>query len=333
MSSNNVMFSVRRYFEQRHLNASTEWVDACVNWVKSQNPSASTSKIIQDSFQQWLLTDIRGDGVQNQETARNQLSIVKSDQLKVSLPAGHYTVQVNSAHDIGSSAYSQLQKINKVRDENSRVSADETESSRQYTAAWQPKANRMLKFTLTNGFETVSAVEHQSLTSIISIPVQPGLKLTLSGPIVVRRGILFLEPSNVKVLGGHVEEMDEEFSSRACLKDSLENRGRNRSTLPAQTFVPKGIPIKFKDGRAPLSKPSKRPLGNKSNLVSHPKKEESEVFDDDEDDLFASMDMPETQQQRDNDENVFDDGEDDLFTQIQYNTPKASSSALKRRRN
>ena len=65
-------------------------------------------------------------------------------QLKTILPSGAYTVQVLSATDVGHPAYDQLQKLNKIKDENSRVDADQ-DSQRPYTAAWEPKPKRVLR--------------------------------------------------------------------------------------------------------------------------------------------------------------------------------------------
>ena len=66
-------------------------------------------------------------------------------ELKVVLPKGFYTVMVLTGHEVGSaSAYAQMNLLNRVRDENTRVSADE-DSQRPYTAAWEPKPNQMRK--------------------------------------------------------------------------------------------------------------------------------------------------------------------------------------------
>ena len=70
-------------------------------------------------------------------------------QLKMTLPAGADTVQVLTATDVGHPAYDQLQKANKVKDDNSRVDAEQ-DSQRPYTAAWEPKAKRVLRYWMSH---------------------------------------------------------------------------------------------------------------------------------------------------------------------------------------
>lgn len=52
-------------------------------------------------------------------------------ELKCEMKSGFYAMQVLTAHDIGIAAYAQLQKMNKVKDENSRVTAED-DVSRKY---------------------------------------------------------------------------------------------------------------------------------------------------------------------------------------------------------
>lgn len=56
---------VLRYFSQQHLNVSSEWVKACVQFIQSQTNPNSAQAMIQACRDQWLATDIRENGVQD----------------------------------------------------------------------------------------------------------------------------------------------------------------------------------------------------------------------------------------------------------------------------
>ena len=92
---------------------------------------------------------------------------------------------------------------------------------------------------LTNGTQTVSALEHEPISNLPD-PIRPGLKLTLHGELVVRRGLILLTPKNVKVIGGLCEELDSELGVRARLESVL--RGENlpddvSNDLPTQVII------------------------------------------------------------------------------------------------
>lgn len=101
------LFSVRRYFEKRHLNVTDEWINSCFDWCKNSQGLRETSKIIKACFDQWLITDLRVEGVQ-----RCQRLIQDPRALKSQVPAGFYPIQVSYAVDIGTSCQTQLQRVN-----------------------------------------------------------------------------------------------------------------------------------------------------------------------------------------------------------------------------
>ena len=137
--------SVIDHFSRRCFNASPEWLLACIEFCQSQGQQFQSSSrgLIQAAEEQWLATDLRTEGVQDHARQRFPIEEMRT-QLKMVLPTGVWSCQILSSHDVGSAGYGQLQKLNNVQDENSRVSAEEN-SQRPYTAAWEPKPNRMLK--------------------------------------------------------------------------------------------------------------------------------------------------------------------------------------------
>merc|ERR1719474_475214 len=62
-------------------------------------------------------------------------------------------------------------------------------------------------------------MEHQ-IIKVIPDVIEPGTKIQIFGPVPVRRGILMLSPNNVRMLGGAVDEIKEQF----CLKTILEQK-------------------------------------------------------------------------------------------------------------
>lgn len=152
-------------------------------------------------------------------------------------------------------------------------------------------------------------------------PVSPGLKVTIGGPLVIRRGQIMLKKKNIlKVHGGFVKELAKEFGSKNILESRLrleENGIRNQYStcdLPTQNYVPQNRPIEYKNNIKPEFKPKVKPLqtSNFCNVATTSSQNDS-LFNDDNDDLFANISMP---------ENPLDDDCDDLFLQVEMPTKK-----------
>ncbi len=281
-------------------------------------------------------------------------------------------------------AYGQLQKLRQVKDENSLVAAfsgeDDPPSSaqpRQFMAAWEPKGQRMLRMVLTNGRQSVEALEDRPVPQLPdAVSARPGLKLTLFGPLTVRRGLVLLGPGSVRVHGGGVEELERSWPAGNTLAARLGKMAPDPSLMevhgvaehPTQTFVPKGIPTKYRTSAPPSNHPSfssssrRRPFAaanapaavpaaaaasaSRVPRVSLASPGMSSVFDDSEDNLFASISLPgecgggdggrgaagDRQQDL---ENVFDDDADDLLSSIDMPSPgrgRGGGNNVKRRR-
>ena len=103
--------------------------------------------------------------------------------------------------NIGQSAYSQHLKITKGQETNTDVSAD-----KKIPAKWEPKGKRMLQLHLTDGTQSIQAVE-DILVPELNLDLIPGTKMLVKGPLECRRGILMLKPANVELLGGEVSDL------------------------------------------------------------------------------------------------------------------------------
>jgi len=90
----------------------------------------------------------------------------------------------------------------------------------QFQQSWEPRAQRMMLLTLTDGQQTVEAMEHQTVKVIPDV-IEPGTKIQIFGPVPVRRGILMLSSNNVRMLGGAVDEIKEQFSLKTILEQKI----------------------------------------------------------------------------------------------------------------
>ena len=113
-----------------------------------------------------------------------------------------------------------MQKLTKVENENSEVTAERTQFTQVQNQSNTPQ--RMLKLELNDGFSTVTALEHEYCgNKLKEATLRPGTKLRLIGPLYIRRGVILLCQRNVEVLGGYVEEMEDEAGLESKLKSAL----------------------------------------------------------------------------------------------------------------
>ncbi|RXG68667.1 RecQ-mediated genome instability protein 1 [Armadillidium vulgare] len=253
---------IENYLKQNSINVPLEWIDACINFIKSEHGSSSVQnfKWLQDKVhEQWLHADLTelGTCCLPFNLGREKLKIIN----------GTYTLQINHIKDIGLPAYSQLQKLRKDDVENTNVSAeknftqclyplpfkpqfsklykhdDEDDGYLSYTrlslfkAAWEPKPSRMLLLQLTDGTTVVQGMEYKPINSL-SLAMKPGVKILLKGSIETRRGILLLTSSNVTVLGGEVESLFLTNAPENIMRRTLRLEESDSPIPVPETFVP-----------------------------------------------------------------------------------------------
>ncbi|XP_076010102.1 recQ-mediated genome instability protein 1 isoform X2 [Genypterus blacodes] len=182
-----------------HVQVPFAWLEACVNWLLEDAGGAghlSQQQINQQVLDQWLLTDLRDldhpvlpDGIS--QAQKTELS-------------GTFCVQVDSLLDISQPAYGQLQRWRGTDCGNDGVSAVTQETQKP----WEIKTTRMLLLQVTDGVQSLEAMEYQPIAAL-STALRPGTKLLLQGKMVCRLGVLLLGPANVKILGGEVEDLAE----------------------------------------------------------------------------------------------------------------------------
>ncbi|XP_030592862.1 recQ-mediated genome instability protein 1 [Archocentrus centrarchus] len=173
------------------------WLEACVEWLQGEAGGAahlSQQQINQQALDQWLLTDLRDLDF---PVLPEGLAQAQKTEL-----CGTFCVQVDSLLDISQPVYGQLQKWRGTDCANDEVSAVTQATQR----SWEAKPTRMLLLQVTDGVQSLEAMEYQPIP-VLSAALRPGAKLQLHGKIVCRLGVLLLGPSNIKILGGEVEDL------------------------------------------------------------------------------------------------------------------------------
>ncbi|XP_038857361.1 recQ-mediated genome instability protein 1 [Salvelinus namaycush] len=206
------------------------WLEACVEWLQQEGGGAPLPQhqLNQQVLDQWLLTDLR-------DLAHSVLPAGLSQAQKSEL-SGSFCVQLDSLLDISQPAYGQLQGWRGTDCTNEAVSAITQATQR----TWEAKPTRMLLLQLTDGVQTLEAMEYQPIPAL-STTLKPGVKLQLQGQITCRLGVLLLKPGNVKVLGGEVEELGERHSQGKVLCRALGLPEVELQGLAEQPEVPQPV--------------------------------------------------------------------------------------------
>lgn len=207
MSTPNVTARVETWLSSTwHIKVPLTWLEACINWIQEENGGGNLSQaqINRQVFEQWLLTDLRDleypvlpDGIL--DAPKGELS-------------GFYSLQIDSLLDVSQPAYSQLQKIRGKNTVNEEVTAN-TQASQK---PWEAKPTRMLMLQLTDGIHQIQGMEYQPVP-VLHSSLPPGTKITVHGNVAYRLGVLLLKPENVKLLGGEVDALLEEYSQERVL--------------------------------------------------------------------------------------------------------------------
>ncbi|XP_037014492.2 recQ-mediated genome instability protein 1 [Artibeus jamaicensis] len=189
-----------------HVKVPLMWLEACIHWIQDENDNVTLSQaqINKQVFEQWLLTDLKDlehpllpDGIL--EVPKGELN-------------GFFALQINSLVDVSQPAYSQIQKLRGKNTMNELITA-ETQVTQK---PWEAKPSRMLMLQLTDGIVQVQGMEYQPIPALHN-NLPPGTKILIYGIISFRLGVLLLKPENVKVLGGEVDALLEEYAQEKVL--------------------------------------------------------------------------------------------------------------------
>ncbi|NXT60173.1 RMI1 protein, partial [Chaetops frenatus] len=189
-----------------HVKVPLTWLEACINWIQEENSGSNLSQaqINKQVFEQWLLTDLR-----DLEYPILPNCILDTPKGELS---GFYSIQIDSLVDVSQPAYSQLQKLRGK----STVNEEVTASTQAFQKPWEAKPTRMLMLQLTDGIHQIQGMEYQPVPVLCS-NLPPGTKITVQGNIAYRLGVLLLKPENVKLLGGEVDALLEDYCQESVL--------------------------------------------------------------------------------------------------------------------
>lgn len=207
MSTSSIAARVETWLSSTwHIRVPLTWLEACINWIQEENSGSNLSQaqINKQVFEQWLLTDLR-----DLEYPILPNCILDTPKGELS---GFYSIQIDSLVDVSQPAYSQLQKLRGK----STVNEEVTASTQAFQKPWEAKPTRMLMLQLTDGIHQIQGMEYQPVPVLCST-LPPGTKITVQGNIAYRLGVLLLKPENVKLLGGEVDALLEDYCQERVL--------------------------------------------------------------------------------------------------------------------
>lgn len=204
-----------------HVKVPLMWLEACINWIQEENDNVNLSQAQMNKqvFEQWLLTDLRDleypllpDGIL--EVPKGELN-------------GFFALQIISLVDVSQPAYAQIQKLRGKNTSNDLITAE----TQVVPKPWEAKPSRMLMLLLTDGIVQIQGMEYHSIPALHS-DLPPGTKILIYGNISFRLGVLLLKPENVKVLGGEVDALLEEYAPQRVLARLIGEPDPTVSVIP-----------------------------------------------------------------------------------------------------
>jgi len=209
----------------RGIFVSLDWVSQCLDYLR-EDTYISNESLLLGLQEQWLITDLNTPGVMEHSPFPNNVAAITKFQLRQNV-----CLQVNYGYDIGNSAFRQLQKLYKLVNDNAQISAEDDDSTQsayqpsqgRYVANWEPQPSRVLCLNITDGFQTIKAIEHERI-DVLPDNIPPGVKIELVAPLVCRKGKLLLTQNSVRLLGGEVEELGDENTTEQKLAQKLGQR-------------------------------------------------------------------------------------------------------------
>lgn len=307
------MLRVKQFFDSIQITLSDLWLESCINWYREENNGSSyTEKQIQNEvYSQWLLLDLR----------EAEVAVLPSNlsQHKKIVVNGTFCLQMQCIYDVAKPKYWQLQRI---RDSNTLKSL--IQQDKEIT-----DSKRMLQMTLTDGVQEIDAIEHSHI-SALNINLKPGTKVQITGPLTVRRGKMFLEERNVKILGGEVEDILVSNVTENFLARSLGFPENPNPQNVSEDFVDKieNVPVSLNNQNFNRDMPSTSNYVPPSSNTTFKKPESTKIIpkhvpeialnDDDFDTCdFSKLDQIETELSSKSQEIInISDESDDIFNDI-----------------
>lgn len=221
----------------KHVRVDKEWLEACTEWLREQHSaSVGIPELREKIYEQWLYSDLRECG---EAFLPSDLKSVEPQTLN-----SLFCLQINSVLNVGAPAYSQLLQMR------GQEIKDEEESTSSHVKVTN---SRMLFLEVTDGEQTLNAMEYKPVGLVLSEHTPPGTKILIKGPVQCRLGAILLTSDCLEVLGGQVEGLLEKNSISKVLSRAIgrEDVGQSSSITPAATVA--GIPSR---GLMTISEPT-----------------------------------------------------------------------------
>ncbi|VDB83727.1 unnamed protein product [Peniophora sp. CBMAI 1063] len=191
-----------------------EWLTPCYEYVIETyglNPARDLNRILQEIDTQLLASSL-GDSMLHYTGIPRNIGAAKKGT--VGVPP--VLVQITSITEVGHSAFT-LKNTRQTRIDRADLAGLAEEDGGEDDGPIPRYPRSMLKFRISDGSTEIEAIEYRKIPEL-ELGVTPlGYKLLLKG-VKIRRGIAFLEPSNV-ILKGHREEELDKNRERVFLED------------------------------------------------------------------------------------------------------------------
>ncbi|CAH2092598.1 unnamed protein product [Euphydryas editha] len=217
MSFDTILNNVRNYMSQNYIFVDEDWLSGCVSHYIDERYNENEIKKM--TKEQWLLNNLA-------DVSKGCLPPNLKSLNKTVLPH-QYVLQINVAEDIGTPAYQQYLKLQKVNTDNLEATTNFDE---------KVSSHRMLKLHMTDGVQIVTGIEYEPMRNL-SLDVTPGSKVLVKGPVECRRGTLLLRENCIELLGGEVAELITEFSQASILSHKLNKEIPQATDLPTNSNV------------------------------------------------------------------------------------------------
>lgn len=236
--------------KSRGCNACRDWLTECINFFRSEHRQYTLQQMEKFVFDQWILTDLR-DTVESASFPPNL-----AGHLKITLQ-GKMVCQIESVIDIGHSSYSQIQKLR--HEDVGNLQIDDV--GKEFQQAWEPKSNRMLQLSLSDGKQTVKAIEYRPIP-FLKAELYPGTKILIQGPVLCRRGIIMLEERHVTELGGEIDAL--------IITNAYENVLARRLNLPENPDPYKMAAVPNQQPAVQQDQPRQQPPNQTQSTIQNP---------------------------------------------------------------
>ncbi|XGW20541.1 hypothetical protein V3C99_003940 [Haemonchus contortus] len=220
--------TVLRFLTGLHIHVKEEWIRATVAFLKSRGESSKEDEMCRAVFEQFLHTDL--------PVAYEPLAKVPSLALRAVI--------------VKPMIFQNMDDLSWFHGEDDGTIMSEPSGSDQRLKSSGPR--RLLKMKLSDGQNVVHAIEYGGNLTLDENAL-PGTKILLTARVLLRKGILLLNPANCQVLGGDNGkplDLALQFAERLGIKHDVKTNCRIVPDVPsALPLLMKSEGQKCKDTR------------------------------------------------------------------------------------